>query len=426
MTSLSGKIIRMSDGAEVRVDHEIGRGGQGICYSASKRHSGERGVLKQLLVDSPRDLEAEKQRARYLVDARLYELSALFHSAPSAWHFSSEFGVAHFGRWAGGKSLETLFDEGWSPPLLDALLLGRAVAGAIVILHEAKFAHGDLQGNNLFVEQIGAVVKPIFIDFSNYYHPKMPAPQSCIGQELFLAPEQRTARLNGDPVPAPDVTIECFSLGTFLHQLILLRHPGHSGMHDPTAFHRVMTANVWSDDPARNNGEALPGGYPPAVLNATLQNLFRRLFAGRRHERPSAKEWEKALDEAVREVFICPRHGCGGPIIIDRSKTICPFCNRRYPDHRLLVHGIGNMPVEGGGRSLGRHDLGGATTISNHHANLERFGPELRLVSFGRNGTYRWAKGSWVRLPDATPVALLAGDRLRFADAVEASIEQVN
>lgn len=426
MKSVSGETLRMSDGSEVRVGHEIGRGGQGICYSASMRDSGERGVLKQILADSPGDREAAKQRARYLVDARLYELSALFHSAPSAWHFSGEFGVLHFSRFADGRPLESLIDGGWSPPLLDVLQLGAAVAGGLVILHEAGYAHGDLQGNNLFVQQMGTVVKPVFIDFCNYYHPTMPAPQPCIGQELFLAPEQRTARLNGAPVPAPDVTIERFSLGVFLHQLILLRHPGHSGMHDPTAFHRVMTGNVWSDDPARNNGGALPGGYPPAVLNTTLQNLFRRLFAGRRDERPTAKEWETALDEAGREVFICPRHGCGGPIIIDRSKTICPFCNRPYPDHRLRVHGVCNMPVEGGGRNLGRHDLGGAPTISNHHANLERFGPELRLVNFGRNGTFRWAESRWIRLPDATPVALVAGDRLRFADAVEASIEQIS
>lgn len=426
MTGLTGKTIRLSDGADYCVGPEIGRGGQGICYSASKRYCGERGVLKQLLADSPGEFDAAKQRAKHLVESRLSELSPLFHCAPNAWHHSGDFGVVHFSRLASGKSLETLFDEGWSPPLLDVLQLGLAVAGGLVILHEAKFAHGDLQGNNLFVEHIGTVVKAAFIDFCNYWHPKMPALQPCIGQELFLAPEQRVARLNGSSVPAPDVTIERFSLGVFLHQLILLRHPGHSGMNDPTDFHHVMTASVWGDDPARNNGGGLPGGYPPNVLNVTLQNLFRRLFAARPDDRPSAKDWVKALDEAVREVFICPRSGCGGPIVIDRSKTICPFCSRRYPDHRLVVHGVCEIPIDGGGRTMGRYDLGGASTISNHHANLERFGPELRLVNFGRNGTFRWGEGRWIRLPDATPVALLAGDRLRFADAVEASIEQVN
>ena len=420
MIELTGKTITTSDKTRVKVGAAFEGGGQGKCYAATNAKSGARLILKQFETASPLEFESVRSRTKFLVDARLHDISPLFHCPPRAWFADKALGVGHVAPVAPGDKLDELIERGWYPSFLDQLQLALALSHAISQLQSHGFVHGDLQGGNLFIEECtGSVLKPYLIDFDNYWHVNQPAPQAFIGMELYVAPELRIARKAGTSLPV-DARAENYMVTAMMHMLILLRHPGHSATDDPDRFDKLMCSGRWADDPAQ--ACTLMGGYPSQVLNVTLQDLMRRGLASDPDVRPPVTEWETALSEAVENVFV--HEDCGGPVIVHRTmSSSCPHCGGSYPELVLSLLPTGStLPVVGGGIRLGRDNLGGYPTISNHHANLERFGPEYRLTSLGSNGTYRASPSGWIRLPDRVPVLIQPGDRLRFAEAVEAQV----
>ena len=82
----------------------------------------------------------------------------------------------------------------------------------------------------------------------------------------------------------------------------------------------------------------------------------------------------------------------------------------------VVVAGRPVVRIASGAVPLGRIHLVASQHVSENHAILRRVGPETWIESYGRNGTFRWNGHTWARLPDAKPILLSAGDRLRFAD----------
>jgi hypothetical protein len=417
------RIVRTGSGVAIHAGDEVARGGQAILYAAVNSQTGQKGFLKQFMHSSPAERAAITTRTKFLVNARLCDVSPLFRSAPTEWYVDGD-DVGHFAPQAPGSSLDDLMQGGWAPDFLGLLQLALALVHAVSLLHARGWAHGDLHAANLYVDAAeNSVLKPTFIDYDNFWHASMPAPQNSIGQVFYLAPEQRVALAKGESLP-PDQAIERYMLAVLLHTVLLLRHPAHQAAEEPERFNAQMTAGVWPDDPARGE-RPVAGGYPPSVLNVALQGLFRRGFSLRLEERPTPQEWERVLDDATNLVFVCPR--CGGPVVLDRSKIKCPFaaCAKPYPALGVVLPGGKTLPISGGGLRLGRDDLGGSRTVSRVHAVFERFGGEFRVVNYGANGLYRSLAGSWERLPDRAPFVLQPGDVLRFADSAEVLLQDL-
>jgi hypothetical protein len=413
--SLENTTITTSDGTKVDVHGIIGQGGQARAYNGTEKRSGKRVIAKEFIALDAAERDAIRRRTEFLVKANLQSCSPIFHCAPYAW-FERGGTFGHIAAVAPGMGFGARIENGWSPEYLDLLQGGLAYAYGICQLHDLGFAHGDLQCDNLFIDDTGGVLRIFLIDFDNYWHARQPAPQSFLGQELYLPPEVRKARDEGRVVPV-DRTAELFSFSVSLMHLILLRHPAQSAISDPSLFSKVMTSGHWADDPQKNAG-AVAGGYPSQVLNTQLQTLARRGLAVDSSRRPLIKEWAVALTDAVENVFV---HDCGCPFIVDR-RCQCPHCGQPFPGIALELADGRKIPIPGGGIQLGRDLLGGGDAISRHHANVARFGPEFRLTSFSSRGSYRATPNGWVRLPDNKPIILQVGDRLRFGEVIEATV----
>lgn len=418
MSSVANRTLTTRLGRQLKVGAEHTRGGQGTIYTARLGSEETRGYFKVFTWTSSDERATLVDRTRFLVNAKLQEKSPLFAAAPADW-YDDGVHVGVFSPAAPGKSVNDHFESGWAPEFLAQLLCATACATALRILDTNGWCHGDLHAQNLYIaEAAEGVLKPSLIDFDNYRHPSMPAPQNSIGQVKYLAPEQRAA-LRERRFLAPDRFSERFMLTVLLHELLLLRHPAHAAADDPDRFCTAMTSGTWIDDPARGR-KPLVGGYPPDTLNLNLQNLLRRGFGLEREQRPTPLDWEQALAAALEQVFQCPR--CAGPVLLDRSKTICPQCRQPYPFLALVLPDGKRLPIDGNGRRVGRDDLGGASSISRLHAVFERYGGETRVTPHGLNGLFRWTSAGWQPLVNGTVVAIHSGDRLRFSDAVTVDV----
>lgn len=300
--------------------------------------------------------------------------------------------------------------------LLVALAL---VTNGIAYLHARKISHGDIRHANVLIGLVGSVMRPFVIDLDNFSAPGVPKP-TCLGDEMYLAPELRTAFKTGKPV-YPDIGSDKFAYRIMAEELLTLRHPS-AGFHKPTARFEEAMYRSWFYDPALRPGKGV-GGYPPGVLNARLAHLMRRGMSADPKARPEMTEWLDALIQSLGDVHICPHPGCGGPCLADVSKTHCPFCNRPYPPLCLALADGHKIPITGGFMQIGRMELRAGDKVSAIHAVFRKIGPAVRIECYGMNGTYRKTKDSWVRLEDRKPITISAGDVLRFAD-VEVKVEQ--
>jgi serine/threonine protein kinase len=397
-----GDVVELDSGKKIRLEGVLAPGGQGTAYTATDLGSGQQGVFK--VFHSP--TSDTVTRLRYLVGLKLQASCPVL--IPPIDMFSRNGLVGTYAPLASGQILEEFLVH--SATLVDNLQLGVALARAIQVLHEHQVVHGDLHAGNLIVRRDGSVLKAFLIDLDNFKAAGVPEPP-CVGHELYMAPELRLALANHRPA-VPDECSERYSLGVMLHEILLALHPASGADKDQHEFYNAMLSG-WMHDPARADRiRNAVGGLPIEVLNANLMRMFRRSLSRDRIGRPTAADWVSELSRALTLVFVCPR--CGGPCLIDASKTVCPFERQPFPQLKLLG-AFGEITLQEAAMMVGRSNLGGSFNVSARHAILRRHGPEYLLESVGQNGTQRWANG-WIRLPDRQPVLIQKGDRLKFAD----------
>jgi serine/threonine protein kinase len=320
--------------------------------------------------------------------------------------------VGHYAPFAEGSPLEEYLKNPNST-FVEGLQLAIVLAHAVGVLHARGIAHGDLQADNLIVSRLGSVFRLYVIDIDNFNAVGMPAPP-CIGHNLYMAPELRQAAATSHPA-VPTILTDRYSLGVLMHEIILLCHVCAGNDATEADFQRAMTSGRWVQDPAAADRPAHGGGYPAEVLNADLGRLFRLAQSLNPLERPSAVHWEAELAKAFTAVYSCT--ACGGPCVIDVSKTSCPLCGGAFP--HLTMHisgGSRSLPLSDGSTLIGRNDLGGSFKVSARHVIVRRIGPETWLESVGSNGTFRRSQSHWMRLPDKKSVLVQSGDCLRLGD----------
>lgn len=406
-----GKIVKSDSGRRIRVDLLIKAGGQGVAYLATEVNSHQKGVLK-IFHDRFNNADTRK-RIRFIMGQNLKTACSVIE--PPVDILDTKKTLGHYTPYVGEHSLEEYLSNP-SYTFSEGIQLAIALAHAVVEMHHRRIAHGDLQSENLRISKVGLVFKLHVIDLDNFNAPGMPAPP-CVGQNLYMAPELRVALAKRHPAIPTEAT-DLYSLGVIMHEIILLCHPSQGNDDNEADFQRAMCSGKWLLDPAAaNRTKGNLGGYPSTVLNADLARLFRSAVSIDPRKRPSSDMWESELGKAFNALYCCPF--CGGPCVIDVSKTVCPydFCRKPFPHLTLRINGCGrSILLANGATVIGRNELAGSQKVSARHAIFRRIGPETWLESIGSNGTYRRNGGKWIRLPDRKSLLVQAGDHLRLAD----------
>ena len=413
-----GKTFKTEAGRRLRTEGLLGAGGEGCTYAATDLKSGEKGVIK-LFHQNKFDPKLRLERIRFLVSLKLQQACSALNAPMDPIIDGKE--VGHFSPWADGENLE---DFASPRTFMDDAFLAFAIAIAFDTLHKSGIAHGDIQAGNIKVHKTpdGPIAAKV-IDLDNF-QVKGVAPPFMIGHELYLSPEARMARRKKLAL-LPCQNTDLYSLGVIFHEILLGVHPSSGADHDQATLDAVVESGWSLHDPL--NPRHAPGrgngGSPWEVLDSRLSALLRDALSANPERRPRAEAWRIALSEAVWKVFPCPR--CGGCIIIDPSKTVCPFtgCRKPYPGFTLRTKSGIAIPIDRGMVLLGRDECGGSMKVSSRHATLRKIGPETWLEPHGSNGTRRWTGREWLTLQ--RPVVLNKGDRIKFAD-VEAEVLELN
>lgn len=412
-----GDTIQSQNGMFMTVDRLLGVGGQAQVYLASLDGSREQYAVK--VFNSTVDKTKMMDRTRYLVQRRFWKKSPALYAPIDTLDDRGNWG--HVADFAPGVALEE-FLQNPECSLLDAVQLGAALVHAIGTMHYHGIAHGDIQSQNIIIHRRNDVMEIYLIDLDNFSAKGAPVPPAA-GHSLYFAPEIRQA-FNHGKVAYPDIRSDLFSLGVILHEILLLKHIVTGFDDDEAKFEYAMLSGVWLHDPALSDPSAAnSGGYPIEVLNAELCSFFRRSVSLVPEERPSAEEWRNGLLDAMNKVFLCPQADCGGAVIVDSAKTVCPYCRLPYPAYHLSLPGGKKLVLNSGSLPVGRNDMGGEQTVSSRHGVFHKIGPEIWYRSIGTNGSFRWNGRDWIRLPDGQKVLLEEGDRLRFG-SLEGTITQ--
>jgi len=402
----SVKLITTS-GDKVSLGRPIAAGGQGKTIEAILSRGNVRGVVK--LFKRTFHTSSTRRRIQFLIDAKLSQSCSAI-SAPT--HLIASNGdLGHFTPFASGISLEKKLQSG-DVTLIQGIQLALAMARATEVLHDQYIFHGDLHSENVLVESgEDNVVIPHLIDLDNFGAPGQPPPD-MIGQNLYLAPEQRIAVSNGEQA-TPDIYTDRFSLGVLIHEMLLLKHPATGADDDESSFQQAMSEGRWLHDPG-NGGSMLDslGGYPSGIVGPDLSRLFRRSMSLERDSRPTPSEWKTSLQSVLNNVYICPY--CNGSFIADPHSFNCSHCKKPFPLLQLQTPNGRRIILDRAAVGIGRDNLEGDLTVSARHAIFRRRGPVTFVETRGRNGTYRWDGTKWVHLPDNSWVVVQDGDRLRL------------
>jgi serine/threonine protein kinase len=403
-----GRIVKLDSGRRLRVDGFIKAGGQGEAYRTTEMSTGEKGVIKLF---HKRFANGDTlKRLCFLLGQNLTSACPVIRAPTDV--INKRHMMGHYAPLAAGRPLEEFLANPEST-FLEGLQMATALARAIGVMHARQMAHGDLRADNLLVNRAGTVLQLSLIDLDNYNAPTVPPPP-MVGDSLYLSPELRDALAASRPA-VPDLYTDRFALGVLMHEIILLRHVAAGSDGNEADFRQAMCSGRWIQDPAAfDRPSGSPGGYPAEVLNADLARLFRSALSLTPGERPSPDVWEKNLGKALNSVYCCP--ACGGPCVVDVSKSVCPLCKRPFPHLVLKTVDGRSIPLERGSIGIGRNDLGGSMKVSVLHAIFRRVGPETSIESLGSNGTYRWTGTVWVRLPEQKPILVQQGDWLQFGD----------
>lgn len=206
------------------------------------------------------------------------------------------------------------------------LRTARNLAAVIRAVHECGYVIGDLNESNVLVTSQAQVA---LIDVDSFQAPGHDRLYRCrVGRPEYSPPElQGVAFADVDRLPQHDA----FALAVLIFQLLMQGiHPfagrcAGDGEADSIAA-RIAAGNwpyAWLANPSI---EPSPHAPPWFALPPSVQELLRRCFEDAHAEpdlRPSAAQWQHALEEAEHELTTCPRDSTH---LYHRRLDRCPWC----------------------------------------------------------------------------------------------------
>jgi len=329
------QLKRLSNGQLITLGSEIARGGEGIIYRVLQDPTI---VAKIYLPD------------KITVD-QVSKLRAMLANPPSdstrgQGHTSIAWCIDLITPASGGQPVGFLMMKatGMSPifnfynpksrreqaPLFNYLYLHRAarnLASAVLTVHDCGYVIGDVNESNILLTDTALVT---LVDTDSFQVGDGQTLYRCpVGKPEFTPPE-----LQGKPYKDVDRTSEhdLFGLAVIIFNLLM------EGNH-PFAGEFTGQGEVPPIEARIQAGHFLYGvkivPYRPkplapafAVLHPSLRQLFQRCFEMGHinpSARPTAKDWQNALDEAERALIACSQneqHRYGNYL------TACPWCKR--------------------------------------------------------------------------------------------------
>lgn len=215
------------------------------------------------------------------------------------------------------------------------LRTARNVAAGVRSLHECGYVIGDLNESNVLVTPQALVA---LIDVDSFQVPGSDRLYRCrVGRPEYTPPElQGTAFADVDRLPQHDA----FALAVLIFQLLMQGIHPFAGTcranSEPNSIAARIAAGHWPYAWLRT-GPIQPSPHAPPwfALPPSVQELLRRCFEDAHEQpdlRPSAVEWQSALEESEHQLTTCP-HDCHH--VYHRGLDRCPWCDLlsalRYP-----------------------------------------------------------------------------------------------
>ena len=196
---------------------ELGRGGMGVVYLASKIALNRPCALKMILAGAH---SSKSAAARFRIEA---EAVARIHhpGIVQIYHVGEADGLPYLElEYLPGGSLEKTFD-GTPYPAAEAARLVETMAHAIAEAHRQGIVHRDLKPANILMDANG---QPKIADFGLAKivdsEDLLTKTNSVIGSPSYMAPEQAAGNAR-----SADTTVDVYAIGAILYELLTGRPP---------------------------------------------------------------------------------------------------------------------------------------------------------------------------------------------------------
>jgi len=275
----------------------LGTGGFGVVYHARDTELGRELAIKVL---RPEYQTQPDVVARFLKEARAAAkidhpgIVTVFECGTISGSKTAQDGNAYIAmELLRGHSLTLHLERKGRMAPVDAILIARQVASALVVAHEAGIVHRDLKPDNLFLLPDPLVKGGFRIKILDFGVAKLAEPkevgvnthsQMMLGTPKYMSPEQaRSAR-------AVDARTDVYTLGCMLYEMVTAQPP-YDG---PGAIDLIIqhtTAPIPS--PA-----AIVQNLPPS-----LDKLIRSMLGKEPEDRPdSMRTLDKMLEQILLEI----------------------------------------------------------------------------------------------------------------------------
>ncbi|HOF89127.1 MAG TPA: hypothetical protein PLZ36_13650 [Armatimonadota bacterium] len=204
----------------------------------------------------------------------------------------------------------------------------RNLAAAFRALHDRGYVVGDVNESNVLVSETALVT---LVDTDSFQVPAEAGVYRCpVGKPEYTPPELQGVRFREvDRKPEHDN----FGLGVLIFLLLMEgTHPFAGRYTDPGDVpplpDRILAGHFPYSAMRRGPYEPMSTAPPIGILHPEVRNLVRLCFDhGHAHpaERPTAADWQQALDHAENSLTTCkanPQH------VFRTGFGACPWCQR--------------------------------------------------------------------------------------------------
>lgn len=249
-----------------RLQSQLGEGGMGIVFRASREPEGQVVALKVLRRELTHD---ETHRRRFTHEARAAAEVRHRHLVPVLEVGEADGRVFLAVSFVEGRSLEDRIRDEGPLPIADIVTLAYQMAAALDALHEKEVLHRDLKPSNVMLDAAGEAVLTDFGLAKGRDYTVLTRPGQVMGTLDYLAPEM----IRGQPAtPASDL----YGLGCVLYECVA----GQPPFAEKGVF-QVGMAHLEEEppDPARGRDD-VPTGFTWALMRGLEKDPAKRPPSG--------------------------------------------------------------------------------------------------------------------------------------------------